>query len=357
MSSATEIDAVTRARRRPRARPLPPELLVVARKQHLALTGQQASGILGERGLRSAVRTGTLVRLWRNAFAVPDWQNVAAPGGSLDGAVNAGDEPTVGRAAGSRTAPASSASRICTAPVRTRLAAAELTLGGPVTACLSTAAELYGFGIGPHAVTHIVGIRPTALASLMVHRTPPIAPLQRAGRFCVVHPAETAVRAAARTPHPAQGLALLDAALRTGFVVPSGLTEIAGELHIDGIGLVRTLIPLADARAESPPESWLRWLCHDAGLPRPVPQFWVRCRDGSSYRLDLAWPRAKLALEYDGVEFHTGAALTKDRARLNALTAEGWTVLAVTAPMLTGGRDKLVSQIVGELSRAGAVAG
>jgi very-short-patch-repair endonuclease len=118
---------------------------------------------------------------------------------------------------------------------------------------------------------------------------------------------------------------------------------------------VRALIPLADARAESPPESWLRWLCHDAGLPPPQPQFWVQCADGSSYRLDLAWPRFKLALEYDGVAFHTGAALTRDRARQNALTAEGWTILAVTAPMLTAGRDILVAQISEQLRRAGAL--
>jgi hypothetical protein len=241
------------------------------------------------------------------------------------------------------------------APVWTRLAAAQLTFGVPVTACLHTAAELYGFGIDADNVTHLVGERSSALAGVTVHRTPIIAPRQPAGRNWAVNAAETAARLAASARHPARALAVLDASLRSGFVVAAALADIAAILHVDGIAAVRALIPLADARAESPPESWLRWLCHDAGLPPPQPQFWVQCADGSSYRLDLAWPRFKLALEYDGVAFHTGAALTRDRARQNALTAEGWTILAVTAPMLTAGRDILVARISEQLRRAGAL--
>ncbi len=232
-----------------------------------------------------------------------------------------------------------------------------MSVGGPVTACLHTAAQLDGFGIESDRMTHIIGLRPTALRSLMAHRTPAISPLQRADRFRVVHPTETAVRLAARAANPARALALLDAALRSGYCNAAELCGMAANFHVDGIGSVRRLIPIADARAESPPESWLRWLCHDPGFPRPAPQFWVRCADGASYRLDLAWPRIKLALEYDGVELHTGSALTRDRTRVNALTAQGWTIVAVTAPMLTAGRARLVDQIAGHLRRAGAIAG
>ena len=101
------------------------------------------------------------------------------------------------------------------------------------------------------------------------------------------------------------------------------LAAVADESHLTRIGLVRTLVPLADPRAESPPESWLRWVCHDAGFPPPEPQFWVQCANERWFRLDLAWPRIKVALEYDGVEFHTGRALTNDRARHNALGGPG----------------------------------
>lgn len=96
---------------------------------------------------------------------------------------------------------------------------------------------------------------------------------------------------------------------------------VAGELQLTRIGMVRKLVARADPRAESPPESWLRWVCHDAGFPPPEPQFWVECGHDKWFRLDLAWPAIKLGLEYDGVEFHSGHALTNDRYRHNALAA------------------------------------
>ena len=83
------------------------------------------------------------------------------------------------------------------------------------------------------------------------------------------------------------------------------MAAAAQELHVTRVGLVRTLVVLADARSESPPESWLRWVCHDAGLPQPAPQFWVKCPSGAWFRLDLAWPELKLGLEYDGMECST----------------------------------------------------
>jgi len=62
----------------------------------------------------------------------------------------------------------------------------------------------------------------------------------------------------------------------------------------------------------------------------------------------------RLGLEYDGVEFHTGKALTRDRARLNALTRAGWTIQSVTAPMLWGGRAQLVAELREDLRLRGA---
>ncbi len=343
--SIVEPDTVGRLRRS--AAVLPPQLLALARTQHLAVTGAQAATHLERHGVRRAIREGALIRLWRGAYAVPEW---------LVGSVRAG-----GAAAGPISTPPHAGSGegapVPGAPVLTRLAAAELTLGGTIVACLSTAAELYGFGTERDHVTHVIGFNPSRLTSLKVHRTPTTAPLQRTGRFRVVHPAETAVRLAASAADPPRTLAMLDAALHSAFVSQAALAEMAAKLHIDGIRTVRRLVPLADPRAESPPESWLRWMCHDAGLPVPEPQFWVRCADGARYRLDLAWPLSRLALEYDGVEFHTGAALTRDRARLNALTAQGWTILAVTAPMLASGRPRLLAQITGELRRTGAIPG
>ncbi len=168
-------------------------------------------------------------------------------------------------------------------------------------------------------------------------------------------PAETAVRIAALTRSAPHALAGLDAALRSHYTSAPTLTEAAEQLHIDRIASVRALVRLADGRAESPGESWLRWVCHDAGLPPPEPQFWVKSTNGAWFRVDLAWPELKLGLEYDGVEFHTGSALTSDRARGNALRRQGWSIVSVTAPMLFSGRALLTEQITHELRRRGAV--
>ena len=167
--------------------------------------------------------------------------------------------------------------------------------------------------------------------------------------------AETAVRLAALAANPPRSLAVLDAALRTNYTSAALLRESAERLRVDGVAQVRSLTAIADRRAESPPESWLRWVCHDAGFPPAVPQYWVHCPNGKWYRLDLAWPGIKLGLEYDGVGVHTGAALTADRKRLTALTRAGWTLQSVTAPMLWKGRAELVAELRADLQLRGAL--
>ena len=152
-----------------------------------------------------------------------------------------------------------------------------------------------------------------ARAELAVHRMPPLDRASRAYGFRVVGAPETAIRLATRADTPERCLAVLDAALRSKFAPADLVSDAAVRLHIDGVERVRKLLPLADGRAESPGESWLRWVCHDAGFPPPVPQFEVTCPNGARYRIDLAWPTLRLGLEYDGVEFHTGKALTRDR--------------------------------------------
>ncbi|MBM0232381.1 hypothetical protein JNW91_11190 [Micromonospora sp. STR1_7] len=88
---------------------------------------------------------------------------------------------------------------------------------------------------------------------------------------------------------------------------------------------------LADAGAESAPESRLRVRIVLAGLPTPVTQFIVE-RDGRFVaRLDLAWPHLKVAVEYDGLWHHDPEQFHRDRRRLNRLIGDDWIVLHVTA--------------------------
>ena len=67
------------------------------------------------------------------------------------------------------------------------------------------------------------------------------------------------------------------------------------------------------------------------GFPPPAQQHTVRI-GGRTFRIDLAYPVLKLAIELDGWEFHNSrTAFDDDRARANLLVAHGWTVVRFTS--------------------------
>lgn len=98
-----------------------------------------------------------------------------------------------------------------------------------------------------------------------------------------------------------------------------------------GVVQLRALIPLADRRSESPRESWTRLEIIDAGLPAPEPQYWIDLDGVPTYRVDLAYPRHRIAIEYDGEEFHERTAEQRlhDLERRAWLQCQGWTVIVV----------------------------
>ncbi|MDG4809047.1 hypothetical protein O7634_20050 [Micromonospora sp. WMMD1120] len=102
---------------------------------------------------------------------------------------------------------------------------------------------------------------------------------------------------------------------------------------------------LADAGAESTPESLLRVRIVLAGLPAPVTQFIVE-RDGRFVaRLDLAWPDLKVAVEYDGLWHDDPEQFHRDRRRLNRLVGADWIVLHVTAKRFREDFDAFLSEL------------
>jgi hypothetical protein len=83
--------------------------------------------------------------------------------------------------------------------------------------------------------------------------------------------------------------------------------------------------------AESRPEARVVRALVDAGVPAPVQQHWVRI-GGDSFRIDLAYPDAKVAIEYDGWDAHRSrSAFDHDRRRDRMLRLAGWTVLRFTS--------------------------
>jgi very-short-patch-repair endonuclease len=79
-------------------------------------------------------------------------------------------------------------------------------------------------------------------------------------------------------------------------------------------------------------ESRLRVGLVRAGLPRPEVQYEVRDEHGYPLaRADLAYPAAKLAIEYDGEVHFSRQARERDLRRDGRLAGYGWLTLRLVA--------------------------
>jgi very-short-patch-repair endonuclease len=96
--------------------------------------------------------------------------------------------------------------------------------------------------------------------------------------------------------------------------------------------LLRAL-ELVDDRSESPAESVLRVILISAGFLGVVPNHVVRDRSGRFLgRVDLAFPDARVAIEYEG-DYHRTERdrWRKDMSRIRRLESAGWRVIRVNA--------------------------
>jgi hypothetical protein len=147
-------------------------------------------------------------------------------------------------------------------------------------------------------------------------------------------------------------VALLDAMVRTGNLDLAAYRRMSEPGHGRWrSGRVAKVLPLVDGRSESPPESWVRVACARAGLPAPVPQFVVLHEGEFLGRVDLAWPEAKLIVEYEGAHHFDELQIRRDDRRYERLTAAGWRVIRLSASDLRD-MDALVARIAEELRAA-----
>lgn len=132
-------------------------------------------------------------------------------------------------------------------------------------------------------------------------------------------------------PDGPAALAVTDEALRLARPHHEQLRSAVGlrlRRRPDPRGTVRgaVLLGLASAKAESPPESWIRYRLLEEGFPIPEVN-WQILQDGREiFRIDLAWPQQRIAFEYDGYEPHLGRA-EQDAARQEELERRGWIVV------------------------------
>ena len=115
-----------------------------------------------------------------------------------------------------------------------------------------------------------------------------------------------------------------------------------GSVRRRGVIQLRELVPLVRGAGRVAGESHgPGWRSSTSACPRPTLQWWVDVDGVPTYRLDLAYPHARIAIEYDGRDHHTSAA---DRAARRGSTclaprAHGWTVIVVDASDFAPGAD------------------
>ena len=102
-------------------------------------------------------------------------------------------------------------------------------------------------------------------------------------------------------------------------------------------------------------ESEARLVMLDGGLPEPLLQHEIIDRDGRLWRVDFAWPDRRVAVEYDGFDWHSSTeALRRDRQKRAALEEIGWRTVSIVSDDVRRQGDVMVRRIDAQLMRSAA---
>lgn len=116
--------------------------------------------------------------------------------------------------------------------------------------------------------------------------------------------------------------------------------------------LLKEALPLVSTRSRSRAESRMRVLLQLGGVPDAEVNFDVWHRGEWLAQVDLAYPEAKLALEYEGEHHLTDPAQwAADIARVDRLVEAGWRVIRVTKGDFDGGAVGLAARVRRALAR------
>ena len=234
-----------------------------------------------------------------------------------------------------------------------KLAALDIVTGRETVASMGTAAALYGFDTENTTAIHILdpGVGTRSTTGLVVHQRVG-APTRLVASRLATAPAWTAVEVARQLRRP-RALATLDAALRSRWCTADELERaVRDQRGRRGIAAVRRLLPFADGRAESAMESEARLVMIDHGLPLPELQYTIHGSDGRRWRVDFAWPDARVAAEYDSVEWHAGRSeMLKDKTRFAGVQEAGWTVVPIIVDDIRRRPARLAQRLDSHLRR------
>jgi hypothetical protein len=233
-----------------------------------------------------------------------------------------------------------------------RVAAVLLTAPEGAVVSHFTAAAIWGLAIPlqrdepPVHLTVATGSSVRGRKDRCIHRSPFVsAEVTRSKGFPVTTPARTWRDLAAVLEPPAL-LAVADQLVDGRCVLGDLERQLQARPTGRGAARARAVLPVADPLAESPMESVLRWLIHDAGLPRPVLQHSIRDAAGLFLgRADFAWPDRLVLVEFDGNVHRERDVFVNDARRQNRLIADGWTVLRFTSADVLGRPAEVIAEI------------
>lgn len=171
----------------------------------------------------------------------------------------------------------------------------------------ASAAVLHGLPMPAPALgrVHVLRASPRSgskrKSSLYVHRTSAAIPMAEVAGLRVV-PLDRTVLDVVRVLRPHDGVAVVDKALRSGVPKERLLALLTEQSRRRGNQRAREVIEFGDGRAESPGESWARWMLASAGLP--VPELQQKFHDPWTGRMvartDFFWREQGVVGEFDG---------------------------------------------------------
>jgi hypothetical protein len=149
-----------------------------------------------------------------------------------------------------------------------------------------------------------------------------------------------------------RALAHLDALMRAApFSIEDVMLLTKRYKGARGVAKLKALLPLVDGGAASPPETRLRLLFIDAGLPKPTTQIAIYDECGRYVRtIDMGWEDFMVGAEYDGDQHRTSREqYVKDLRVWPKLAALGWHVVRAIkedrdADLVRQARDAMVSR-------------
>ncbi|TDC38823.1 hypothetical protein E1281_38985 [Actinomadura sp. KC345] len=237
--------------------------------------------------------------------------------------------------------------------VHVRCDAAALILPQTAVFCGVTAARLYGVPVPDgdlrvHAAVPATASTVPRIKQLKVHSYS-----IPAGQVCNLHgcrvigPERLFLELAAAVPRIDLIIAG-DHMLRRQVSTRERLNAFLRDCHRRrGVRKARLAMPHLEPRSDSPPETRLRMLIVDAGLPRPVANQDV-FNDWGVWlaRPDLSYPAVKIAIEYEGLHHQQDhGQYSRDIERDGRMIDDGWLVIRVNKDGLFRTPRQVVNRI------------